>query len=355
MIADSFKCKLIEQGFSQGSCLTSYKPESVSLTYYLKDRACKVTLKWENGIPYRVIKSIQLSRPEDYLSVYQSGCNFSCLKCHSWEFTQYKNGRWMSIEDLFLVAKEYVKYVTVIEPRYRATSFHAQDLCKHCGECVIRGKRSSLCPGVLSKEQILLSPQGYGPARNIIAFTGGDLACNPEWYGMVAEKIKTENLGLWILFETNGYGLTPKNLDFLKSCGIDAFWLDIKAWDNEVHKKLTGCENTWILRLPEEILKRDFVLEVLVLYIPGWVETDQIRKIAKHLANLDPDIPFTILAFFGEYKLKDVRSPTLEEMLDAYQSVKEVGLKNIRLGNIGVFVKTQKELELLIKTAKDAI
>lgn len=137
---------------------------------------------------------------------------------------------------------------------------------------------------------------------------------------MIAEKIKTENLGLWILFETNGYGLTSKNLDFLKSCGVDAFWLDIKAWDKEIHKKLTGCENTWILRLPEEIL-----------------------------------ILFTILAFFGEYKLKEVRSPTLKEMLEAYHAVKEAGLKNVRLGNIGVFVSTQQELELLLETAKEAI
>lgn len=348
-------CRLLEQGFSQGSCLTFYKPENFYADTYLKERACKVTLRWKEGIPYRVIKSIQLSRPEDYLSVYQSGCNFSCLKCHSWEFTQYKNGRWMSPEDIFFIAKEYTKYITVKEPRKRATSYHANDLCRHCGECVLTGKRSWFCPGVLNSDQILLSPQGYGPARNIIAFTGGDLACNPEWYGMTAEKIKKENLDLWVLLETNGYGLTPKNLDFLKSCGIDAFWLDIKAWDNEIHKKLTGCENTWILKLPEEILKRDFVLEVLSLYIPGWVEIDQIQKIAKHLAKIDPEIPFTILAFFGEYKLKNVRSPNLKEMLEAYQVSKEAGLKNIRLGNIGIFVKTKQDMETLLKFAKDAI
>lgn len=346
---------MFEQGFKQGSCLTFYKSENWYIKGYLRDTACKVTLKWENDTPYRLIKAIQLSRPEDYLSIYQSGCNFSCLKCHSWEFTQYKNGTWMSPKELVKICEEYAKLVTVREPRKRATSFHAQDLCKHCGTCILTGKRSELCPGILEPNQILLSPQGYGPARNIVAFTGGDLVCNPEWYAQVAEKIKELNLDLWILLETNGYGLTPKNLDLLKNSGIDAFWLDIKAWDNEIHKKLTGCENTWILRLPEEILKRDFTLEVLSLYIPGWVEVDQIKKISKHLAKIEPEIPFTILAFFGEYKLKKHRSPTLFEMLEAYQVAKESGLKRVRLGNIGIFVKSEEEFEILLKYAKDAI
>ena len=70
---------------------------------------------------------------------------------------------------------------------------------------------------------------------------------------------------MWVLFETNGYGLTPKNLDLFRKSGIDAFWLDIKAWDNE-----------------------------------------------------------------KEYKLKDVPSPNLGQMLKAYEAVKEAGLKNVR-------------------------
>jgi len=36
----------------------------------------------------------------------------------------------------------------------------------------------------------------------------------------------------------------------------------------ETHKWLTGCSNEHILKLPEGILKRGFVLEVLSLYIP---------------------------------------------------------------------------------------
>jgi pyruvate-formate lyase-activating enzyme len=45
-----------------------------------------------------------------------------------------------------------------------------------------------------------------------------------------------------------------------------------------------------------------------------WVEVEQIRNIAKITAGVDKNIPFTIPAFFPEYKLKNVPSPNFEQM-----------------------------------------
>ena len=360
------ECALVEQGFIPGSCGTLYKGR--------KEAACRVTLKWKGDTPYRLIKSAHLSRPEHYFSIYQSGCNFSCKKCHSWEFTLRAQGKWMSPRDIARLADQYAEQVTYYEPRERATSFHALDLCRGCGACVelvplqptwtgrpskysLRrtGRRSPLCPGKLEPEQIILSPQGFGPARNIIAFTGGDLACQPEFYARSTELIKGLDRGLWVLFETNGYGLTPRNLDLLKSAGVDSFWLDIKAWDEEVHKRLTGASNRWILRLPEGILKRGFVLEVLSLFIPGWVEANQLAQIASLLAAVDPNIPFTLLAFFPQNELRHVAPPSLEQMLEAYQAVKEKGLRQVRMGNLGVFVRKEEDMQRLLTSAADGI
>ncbi len=150
------------------------------------------------------------------------------------------------------------------------------------------------------------------------------------------------------MIETNGYGLTTQNLDDLKEAGVDAFWLDIKAFDPEKHKWLTGCSNEHILKLPDEMTKRGFALEVLSLYIPDLVETDELVKIAQRLKETDSDIPFTILAFFPEHRMKDFRSPKVEEIVDSYEGVKSVGLKNIRLGNVGVFARTEKDQEYLV-------
>jgi len=208
------------------------------------------------------------------------------------------------------------------------------------------GKRPPLCPRVIQKKEIILSPQGWGPARNIVAFTGGDLTCCPDFYVECTRLIKNET-SLWVLIETNGYGLTPQNLDVLKEAGVDSFWLDIKAYDGTDHKWLTGCFNRNILKLPEEIVKRGFVLEVLSLYIPNLIETPQLKKIAQLIFDIDPEIPFTILAFFPEYQMKRYKSPKVSEMIDAYRGVKDVGLRNVRLGNTGIFASSEEDYHLL--------
>jgi pyruvate-formate lyase-activating enzyme len=151
------------------------------------------------------------------------------------------------------------------------------------------------------------------------------------------------------MIETNGYGLTPQNLDALKEAGVDSFWLDIKAYDGTDHKWLTGCFNRNILKLPEEILKRGFGLEILSLYIPHLVETPQLKKIAQLIFDLDPEIPFTILAFFPEYQMKRYKTPKISEMVEAFVAVKKIGLRNVRLGNTGSFASSEEDLFLLRK------
>jgi pyruvate formate lyase activating enzyme len=333
-------CSMKEQGFKSGSCNV--------IAGGGKNSACQVTLKKKNSQIERLISAIHLSRPENYLSIYQSGCNFSCRKCHSWYFSKYAEGEWYTPEQILEACLKYNKQVNLIEPRHKATAFHAHDTCRCCGSCVLYQQKSPLCPGVLKPSQITLSPQGFGPVRNIVAFTGGDLTCQVDFYLRCAELIK-RHTNLWVLIETNGYGLIPRHLDLMQEAGVDAFWLDIKAYHEEVHQWLTGCSNQWILQLPAEMKKRNFTIEVLSLYIPQVVETDQLVQIAKLLSQTDKEIPFTILAFFPEYQMKEYRSPNLSEMIWAYQEVKKVGLKNVRLGNTGIFAKSEKEIEILLE------
>ena len=334
------KCHLVEQGYKPGSCLTETKDG--------QKKACDITLKQDANQWYRLIKSAHLSRPEHYFSIYQSGCNHTCLKCHSWEFTQKANGKWLSAEKIGLIAKEYEKAVTVWEPLERSTMWHATDLCRSCGNCMIYNTKGYLCPQVLEPEKIVFSPQGFGPARNIMAFTGGDLSCCVDFYCRAAEEIKKNCRNMRVLIESNGYGLTPQNLGRLRDSGVDSFWLDIKAFDEDVYTKLCGTTNEWILKAPSAIVERGFVLEILTLFIPGWVEYDQIERISGLINQIDSSIPMTILAFFPEHHMKGFRSPTTAEMVDAYQKVKSTGLTNIRLGNLGVFVRTEKDQEHLL-------
>ncbi|MFX1427175.1 MAG: radical SAM protein [Promethearchaeota archaeon] len=337
-----FLCNMVKQGFNKGACEVTQKDSS-------KLPACQATLRFEDEQYHRVIKSLHLSRPEDYFSIYQSGCNHNCLKCHSWEFSKFFNGEWYSTDRIADICRKYEQDVTLFEPRDRALMYYANDSCKHCGSCILFNKRSPLCPNKISRDQIVLSPQGFGPARNIIAFTGGDIACKADFYAEVTKKIKLRCKNLWVLLESNGYGLTPKNLNLLQKAELDSYWLDIKAYDEEKYKRLCGTSNKTVLKSVKEIIKRNFILEILTVYIPDLIEVDQFEKIAQLIFEIDEHIPFHILAFFPQYKLKTFRPPNLDEILTTYKIVKEVGLKNIQIGNVGVFAKNEDQIKRLIK------
>jgi len=334
-------CTMVDQVGEVGDCL-------VEMPNGRSGRACRTTLREENGLFSRLIESVHLSRPEHYFSVYQSGCNHSCRKCHSWEFSQRYSGTWYTTDQIGDVARAYERHVTVWEPRERATMFHGAAMCRGCGSCVLHGEPGPRCPGMLHPDQIVLSPQGLGPARNIVAFTGGDIACRADYYAQVTERIKERTWNTWVLLETNGWGLTEANLDLLASAGLDSFWLDIKAYDEAVYRRLCGTSNETVLRAPAEILSRGFTLEVLTLFIPGWVETEQIAAIACLIADLDPETPFTILAFFPAYQMQGTPPPTLEQMIEACEAACETGLRQVRLGNCGVFARSAEQQETLV-------
>jgi pyruvate formate lyase activating enzyme len=81
----------------------------------------------------------------------------------------------------------------------------------------------------------------------------------------------------------------------------------------------------------------------------GIVETDQIRAIANLLSKIDAEIPFTILAFFPEYRMMKNRAPNLQEMIEAFATVKATGLKNVRLGKTGIFAQEEEDYQLLLE------
>lgn len=332
-------CALAEQGFEPCGNLVSVNGG--------RKPPCAAGLKREDGTCYRLIYDYMLSRPEDYLSIYQSGCNHRCLKCHSWYFSQVARGTWMSPKDVLNACLEYAEQITVWEPRDRTTSWHATDLCLHCGSCLLGGRHKH-CPRKLRPDQVVLSPQGFGPARNIVSFTGGDLFCRPEFYCEVFKLVKRELPDVWTHIETNGYGLTPRNLEELVSAGLDSVWLDMKAYDGEVYRRLCGTGNEHILELPARIKDAGLVLEVVLLFIPGWVEFDQLRSFAELIASVDPDTPVTLLAFFPEFELRDVRKPTLSEMVTAFSVMKGAGLRRVKLANLNVFCESEADYDLLV-------
>ena len=123
-----------------------------------------------------------------------------------------------------------------------------------------------------------------------------------------------------------------------QSFGIVKF--DLKAFDERIHIALTGISNKQILKnfkVVYEIGKDRREVPLLIastLLVPGYVEEDEVRKIARFIASIDPEIPYSLLAFYPHFFMDDMPTTKRETAELSLQAAKEEGLKNVHIGNI---------------------
>lgn len=129
------------------------------------------------------------------------------------------------------------------------------------------------------------------------------------------KRFKTYNTVL-----TNGLSLP----DFSHTDKIE---VGIKAITDSLHIDYTGISNTKILKNYEKIYETGKDILVESVLIPGYIEADEIERVAKFMAGVDENTPFVILPYF---KAGDNpwRRPTPLEMENAAQLAKK-HLRNV--------------------------
>ncbi len=175
-----------------------------------------------------------------------------------------------------------------------------------------------------------------------ICYFGGDPT--PQIHHAIKTSrlaLKRGNKILRICWETNG----AMTLPFLKkmaklsmqSGGLIKF--DLKAWHEELNVALCGVSNEQTLKNFEWLAnldtKRDYpFLVASTLLVPGYIDVDEVEKIADFIANLSPDIPYSLLAFYPHFYMDDMPFTSKEVALECLKTAKEAGLKNVRIGNV---------------------
>ena len=75
------------------------------------------------------------------------------------------------------------------------------------------------------------------------------------------------------------------------------------------------------------------VLCASTLLLPGYVDAEEVENIAKFISQIDPNIPYTLLAFYPCYVMNDLPTTSRRQALKC-QKAAEKHLKNARIGNI---------------------
>ncbi len=227
------------------------------------------------------------------LAVFYGACNFNCLFCQNWHF------------------KELTKNLSPL--------VSAKDLAEKVDKRV-----------------------------TCICFFGGDPG--PQ----ILHAIETSKIALRkkkgdilrVCLETNG-NLNPKLLEefaelAFHSGGVIKF--DLKCFEEKLSFALSGvsnrntCKNFKMLAKMHRDRPKVPFLHASTLLIPGYVMQDEVDKISKFIAKLDPSIPYSLLAFWPTFMMSDLPLVKREDAEECLRIAKENGLERVRIGNLHLLV-----------------
>lgn len=221
-----------------------------------------------------------------------------------------------------------------------AVFFHSCSFnCLYCQNWHFR--RETFKPEVQTVEDML---KGISPSVSCICYFGGDPSTQIIFALNASKKALKNKKGkiLRICWETNGSVnrvYLEKMIELsLISGGCIKF--DIKAWDENLHKALTGATNRRTLQnfelVASFISQRPvpYLLIASTLLVPGYIDEKEVKAIAGFIASLNPEIPYRLLAFYPHFYMDDLPLTSKELAKSCYNAAVEAGLKNVSLGNI---------------------
>ncbi len=223
--------------------------------------------------------------------------------------------------------------------------------CLFCQNWHFRNKRTHERP--ITAEELAAA---VDPRTTCICYFGGDPTPQLPFF-LRASRLALEQAAgrtLRICWETNGSmspALAEEMMELsLVSGGTVKF--DLKAWSEEVHLGLCGVSNKRTLenfrRLARFIAQRPEPppLVASTLLVPGYVDAYEVRHIAQFIAELDPNIPYALLAFYPQFFTPDLPTTSRAHAMRCLEAAHEAGLLRVRLGNEHLLWSSDAEYEV---------
>lgn len=115
---------------------------------------------------------------------------------------------------------------------------------------------------------------------------------------------------------------------------VDAFCIDIKAFDKTTHKRLCEAELSEILATARNVFDRGVHMELNYLVIPGVNDSeDEIRRFCCWVKEISEDVPVHFSRFQPDYQMRDTPLTPVEELLRCREIGMETGLNYVYVGN----------------------
>jgi len=172
-----------------------------------------------------------------------------------------------------------------------------------------------------------------------VCYFGGDPASQMT-HALAAGRALSER-GVTVCWETNGTA-RPSLMDRAFDVALESggcVKIDLKAYDNTLHRVLTAASNRYTLenvsraaaRFEERLEPPPLVVSSLL--VPGYVDVDEVRRIAQFIAGRNPSIPYALLGFAPHFLFPDLPRTSVRHAEEAQAAAREAGLRTVRIGN----------------------
>lgn len=209
--------------------------------------------------------------------LFLTGCPFRCLYCHNPETWTNNNAKEIEAIDAFKLLTKYKPY------------------WKNNGGVTISGGEPLLQIDFLIELFKLLKEKGISTC---IDTAGGPFTKEEPFFSKFNELLKY----------------------------TDLFLMDIKAPNSELHKKITGKDNSNVISMFEYLKEKNFPVWIRYVLVPGYTDSQEILNETKRFIDTLPNVlkvevlpyhPFALPKYeeLGiPYPLKDTNMPDKESV-----------------------------------------
>lgn len=267
--------------------------------------------------------------PGNRLVIFLQGCNFKCLNCHNPYTISLCSDCGSCVSSCPHQALSLVDNKVIWQT----------SACQQCDTCINTCSHSSTPMTYrYSVEDILQTIRKYLPFLTGITFSGGEATMQLPFITKLFSAIKQDqNLKhLTCFIDSNGY-LSQSGWQKVQPV-LDGAMIDLKAWDSQIHKKLTGRDNQRVKQTIAYLAKINKLYEVRFLIIPEHTDLQHnATHLAQFLIDIDPNIKIRINAFHnhGVHGIAKTWKPATQDQVELFaMQLKNNGLHNITLPSV---------------------
>jgi pyruvate formate lyase activating enzyme len=188
----------------------------------------------------------------------------------------------------------------------------------------------------LTEEQIVSA--ALAPQVRCICFFGGSPEPQLPFAIRVSRQImRRSDNSKRICWEWNGSGhpaLVRKAAE-LASVSGGTVKFDLKAWNSRLSLALCGVDNRRAYEnfsLLARLFPTNDLLTATTLLVPYYVDAGEVGEIARFIAGLDPDIPYSLLVFHPDYLMTDLPMTPRRQVDECYKEASRY-LSRVNVGN----------------------